>query len=464
MLFEQLEQLRQSDWYPMHMPGHKRKEQLCPLGNPYGLDITEIDGFDNLHDAEGILKESMEYATKLFHAEETKYLVGGSTAGILIGISACTKRNDKILVARNCHRAVYHAIEQMELTPVYLYPALTSLGFPKGITANIVMEALEEHTDCKLVVITSPTYEGILSEVKEIAEVVHQKGIPLLVDEAHGAHLGFERYENANQAGADLVVQSAHKTLPAFTQSALLHRNGTLVNVERLQHYFTIYQTSSPSYLLMGSLDAMVQLLQQQGTTLFAQYYENLDWFYREVKKCKNILLYTGEEEYLQKDSGKLIFYAKYGKSGQELYNRLREQYHIQPEMAGPNYVLCMSTVADTREDFLRLLQAITEMDSRLLDENETIAIPTVDYEVCAGTQRKRAREAFDAKWENVELVRSIGRICADYVGLYPPGIPILVAGEEITKKAVDTLMECEAVGLHLFGVTEKQIRVMKAI
>lgn len=462
MLFEQLEQLRQSDWYPMHMPGHKRKEQLCSLGNPYGLDITEIDGFDNLHDADGILKESMEYATKLFHAEETKYLVGGSTAGILIGISACTKRKDKILVARNCHRAVYHAIEQMELTPVYLYPALTSLGFPKGITAKMVVEALQEHTDCKLVVITSPTYEGILSEIKEIAEVVHQKGIPLLVDEAHGAHLGFGRYENANQAGADLVVQSAHKTLPAFTQSALLHRNGRFVNAERLQHYFSIYQTSSPSYLLMGSLDAMVHVLQNQGTTLFAQYYENLEWFYKEVKKCKNLSLYTGEEDYLQKDSGKLILYAKHGKGGHALYDTLREPYHIQPEMAAPGYVLCMSTIADTKEDFLRLLQAIQEIDSRLSEEKETIAIPIVDYEACAGKLCKRAREAFDAEWEKVELVQSIGRISADYVGLYPPGIPILVAGEEITQKAVETLVECEAIGLHLFGVAEKQIRVMK--
>ena len=189
-LYDKLIKYREEDINPMHMPGHKRNLKLMNMVNPYAIDITEIDGFDNLHDAEEILLNEMEEAAQLYHADHTHYLINGSTSGLLVSIAACTKKGDTVLVARNCHKAVYHAIFLNELVPIYLYPEVDEeYGIHKGITAEQVKKKLEENSDIKMVLLTSPTYEGIVSDIREIANLVHSYNIPLVVDEAHGAHL-----------------------------------------------------------------------------------------------------------------------------------------------------------------------------------------------------------------------------------------------------------------------------------
>ncbi|WP_455719021.1 aminotransferase class I/II-fold pyridoxal phosphate-dependent enzyme, partial [Anaerosporobacter sp.] len=191
-LYDKLIKYREEDVYPMHMPGHKRNLDLMDMVNPYAIDITEIDGFDNLHDAEDILLANMKEAAGIYHADHTHYLINGSTSGILVSIAACTKKGDTVLVARNCHKAVYHAIFLNELVPIYLYPEVDEeYGIHKEITPNQVKKELERNPEIKMVLITSPTYEGIVSDIREIAKVVHSYNIPLVVDEAHGAHLGF---------------------------------------------------------------------------------------------------------------------------------------------------------------------------------------------------------------------------------------------------------------------------------
>ena len=231
-LYDKLKAYSESDFYAFHMPGHKRNKTLLGIELPYDLDITEIDGFDDLHHADGILKEEQERAARVFGAEESHFLVNGSTVGILSAIAGVTNKGDQILVARNCHKSVYHAIYMNELNPVYLYPRFDSeLQLNIEISAEDVRRALNRYPQIRAVMMVSPTYDGIVSDVAEIAKAAHEKGLPLIVDEAHGAHFGFDPYfpKSANIYGADLVINSLHKTLPALTQTALLHVNGEMV-------------------------------------------------------------------------------------------------------------------------------------------------------------------------------------------------------------------------------------------
>ena len=237
MIEERLKELAQSHIYPFHMPGHKRA--ALEFSNPYSIDITEIEGFDNLHHPEGIIREAQEKAARLYGARRTYYLVNGSTCGILAAISAAVPRGERILVARNSHKAVYNAVYLRQLAAEYVYPVDTRCGVQGQITPQQVEQKLAAFSDIKAVVITSPTYDGIVSDVAGIAEVVHRFGIPLIVDEAHGAHFGFHPAfpENAVKLGADAVIMSVHKTLPAFTQTALLHLCSDRIDHTRIEKY-----------------------------------------------------------------------------------------------------------------------------------------------------------------------------------------------------------------------------------
>ena len=290
-LYEKLRKYCGSDYYPFHMPGHKRRLGMG-MGDPLGFDITEIEGFDNLHHPEGILLEAQRRAARLYGAEETHFLVNGSTAGILCAIGACAP-SGRILMARNSHRAAYHALSLNRLEAVWLYPgkfvpegeaeAWEELNGP--LLAADAEAALEACPDVRAVFITSPTYDGVCSDVAAIARAAHRRGLPLIVDGAHGAHFGMHPLfpENAVRQGADLVIHSLHKTLPAPTQTALLHVQGDRVDRRRLRRLLAVYQTSSPSYVLMAGIDRCVGLLEREKDWLFGELAGHLDWFRRET-------------------------------------------------------------------------------------------------------------------------------------------------------------------------------------
>ena len=313
-LYQQLISYGESDVYPFHMPGHKRR--ALPFPNPYTIDITEIDGFDNLHHAGGLIREAEERAAKLYGADRSYYLVNGSTCGLLAAICAAARRGDKVLAARNCHKAVYHAVSMQGLSVEFLYPAITRGDLQGQITAAQVEEALTKHPDIAVVILTSPTYEGIVSDVAAIAACCHAHGAALIVDEAHGAHFGFGAGfpENAVRLGADAVIMSLHKTLPSFTQTALLHCNGGRIDTERVARYLGVYETSSPSYLFMAGMDACIDLIREQGAELFAQYRRRLDAFYRDTADLTQLHVMRREdlckEEAYDWDDSKLMIYA----------------------------------------------------------------------------------------------------------------------------------------------------------
>lgn len=467
-LYNKLVKYSSEDYYPMHMPGHKRNPAFSMV-NPYSIDITEIEGFDNLHHAEGILLDGMERAANLYNSKHTNYLIGGSTAGLLTAIAAATKKGDKVLVARNCHKAVYHGIYLNELQPIYIYPQIdTHFNISGGISPKKIEELLIKHKDIKLIIITSPTYEGVVSDIPSISSIAHKYKVPLLVDEAHGAHFGFhpEFPHNSIQAGADIVIHSLHKTLPAFTQTGLIHVNSDLVDYEEIKRYLGIYQTSSPSYLLMASIENCISLLMDKSKELFSQYYERLQNFYDRMKALKNLKVLFPEEAnnygFYGFDPSKITISVKNTDiSGTMLYDILLKEYKIQMEMVTRDYVLGMTSICDTKEGFYRLSEALLNIDMQSKPKSVMKHL-TVNQEVPELVMTSSKVDT--CLQEIIPLSLSEGRISGEYIYLYPPGIPLLVPGERISKELIEDILSYQTEGLQLQGLQDMKGQYIKVI
>ncbi|MGN0399289.1 MAG: aminotransferase class I/II-fold pyridoxal phosphate-dependent enzyme [Blautia sp.] len=475
-LDEALYEYSQDTCYPFHMPGHKRN--YCPetLRNPYQIDITEIDGFDNLHHAEGILREAQKRAAALYGAEESFYLVNGSTSGLLSAVSACTSRNGSLLMARNCHKAVYHAVYLRGIQVHYLYPPCEKqIGLNGGIAPEQVRKMLEQYPEIEAVLITSPSYDGIVSDIQAISHVTHEWGVPLIVDEAHGAHLCFSDYfpDSALKYGADLVIQSLHKTLPAMTQTALLHVQGSLVSREILRRFLGIYQSSSPSYVFMSSMEACIRLMEREGTERFHSYTKRLEVCRERLNSMNHLHLIVpgqvaGKGNIYDVDRSKLII-STAGTSidGEMLHMELLHSYGIQIEMTAPSYVLALSSVMDTEEGFSRLEQALLEIDGKLCKEKAYRREIEFVQETYAGKQTPAVKlaDAMESSWKEMKLEESMGQISVEFVYLYPPGIPCLVPGEIITGDFLKKIHIWKKQGLDIQGpadYTLEKIRVQK--
>ena len=499
-LLEKLEEYSQSDYYPLHMPGHKRN--ISHFGDPFRLDITEIEGFDNLHHAEGVLLEAQQRAAALYGAAESFYLINGSTCGILAAISACTKRGGRILMGRNCHKAAYHGVFLNGLKAAYLYPETDFVrGINGAVTPETVQEALrEQHPEA--VFLTSPTYDGVVSDIRSIAEIVHQAGSILIVDEAHGAHFAMSPYfpESALSCGADLVINSLHKTMPSLTQTALLHVQGKRVDRERLKMYLGIYQSSSPSYVLMAGMDACVDMMQEQGPQLFDDFTCRLEKMRCRLKSMKFLHLVDGKEEGLQAfdyDRSKVIISTENcSLSGPELSHILRERYHLEMEMEAERYVTAIMTVGDKPEGFERLEKALLEINEHLgtssegygqgkkagdgeTEGSEIISFGKISFakigsgkissgkissgkgkpEKSAALIRNEAvltiEEAIQSPKKKVKIEEAAGYVSAEYVYLYPPGIPLIVPGERISQDLLGQLSYWKSLGLGLQGLAD---------
>ena len=482
-LYEALSEYGDSDYYPYHMPGHKRSKLAGDMAKYYGIDITEIDGFDDLHHAEGILRDAMQRANRMYGAEETFYLVNGSTCGVLASIMTVTERGSELLIARNCHKSVYHAAILQELQLHYYYPPLLEeYGIYDGVDANGIDRLLEEYPDCRIVVVTSPTYEGIVSDIKAIADVVHKRNRILIVDEAHGAHFGLDKNmpRSAVACGADLVIHSLHKTLPSMTQTAFLHVQGDRVDRRKLRSYLAMLQTSSPSYVMMASMDSCIRYVEKHGAERFAFMWQQYDVFCKKTEKCRHICIgkmtnLSEKNHFLTDwDIGKLVIYVRYASiSGQKLYNMLRDDYHLQMEMGASDYVLAIMTIMDTEEGWQRLADALLEIDGRIEEENyvadgaeralaETVVMNggcmpeeiTAAEELVPPTAAITAACAFHSNREEVSLEKAVGRISADFINLYPPGIPILVPGETVSADVLMRIRKYLRMGLKVQGVT----------
>ena len=514
-LYDRLKQYAQGEDYPFHMPGHKRRAFGEMPPEAISMDVTEIDGFDDLHAPEGILKELQERIARLYGAEESFCLVGGSTAGILSALSAALPEGGHLILARNCHKSAYHAAYLRNLKLTYLVPpVMEEFGICGAITPAQVRDALMAAPDASAVLITSPTYEGRISQVREIAEVVHEFGKILIVDEAHGAHLGILHKSggaqtgpaggktencgaqtglaggktencgapNSCQAGADLVIHSVHKTLPAMTQTALLHVNGDRVDRERLRRFLRIYQSSSPSYVLMASIDNAVTMMEEKGEQYYKTFLASFTGMVKELEACRRLRFLAAREEGEtgRQDLGKLVIHAgTTGLSGQEIYDLLREKWHLQLEMAAGQYCLAMFTVGDTPEGYRRMRDALLELDESFYkrdgapEQIRSLEVPgitesgAISGEPWTETLPEAAKslgEAWDAPWEEVPVTDCAGRIAAEFVYLYPPGTPLTVPGEIYEKSICEVIQSCIKQGLRLRGVSKAgTVRCLKA-
>lgn len=478
-LYEELIRYSKTEVYPFHMPGHKRR--LGGFADPFSFDITEIEGFDNLHHAEGILLKAQQRAADLFGAEETHFLVNGSTSGILSAIGACAPKG-KLLMTRNSHKAAYHGLFLNRLEAVYLYP-----GEGREETERI----LSREPQIQAVYLTAPIYEGILPDVKGILEAAHNFGLPVIVDEAHGAHFGMHPIfpPSAVALGADLVIQSVHKTLPSLTQTALLHVNGSLVDRRRLCQMLGVYQSSSPSYVLMASIDRCVGLLKERGTALFDTFARELIDFYGRMKGLRHLCLLKNQDP-----SKILICGRKKGLTGRDIGRFLRQEYHLELEMETRDYALALASVGDSPEGFRRLGDGILDLDSRLGSgtyqakgerchaafapgegfRKDTEASGGKALDEMAersgglegpGTSFVLNNEAVMTIWEadqspkrQVALEDSEGSICGEYLYLYPPGVPLAVPGERISRELLEKVLQYRDMDWYLQGLEDPKM------
>ena len=448
LLLLQLREYRQSGAIPMHMPGHKRNPQAPYLQELGGaLDITEIHGFDDLHAPEGILREAMDRAAAKWGSKQAYFLVNGSTCGILAAVYATVEKGGRVLMARNCHRSVYHAVELVGASPVYLIPEYSDeCGMEGPISAASVKQALAENEDVSLLILTSPTYDGVISDIAEISAVTHDAGIPLLVDEAHGAHLDLSPYftGGAVKGGADLVVQSLHKTLPSLTQTAVLHLCSDRIDPRRLSEALAIFETSSPSYLLMASIDECVNYVDD---AVLLQWYnaiaENKILF---SSLAKLHVLGPADVGWKLDPSKIYISTCGAGLTGVELAQILRETYRIEVEMAGAHAVLAMTGAGDTAASVGALAKALREIDAACVAaETAPLPLPPLPERVCGIYAARRATS------ENLPRAKAAGKISTEYIYAYPPGIPLVVPGERLSEAVLaymDLLAE-SGVSLH---------------
>lgn len=341
-----LEKLKENNMKPYHMPGHKRRG--IAEGLPYDIDITEIEGFDNLHDMQGVIKDIADRGAQVYKSIASYPLVNGSTCGVLAGIYSLTRENKNVLIARNCHKSVYNAVEILGLNPTYIMPEIERLGIMGKIAYESVEKALKD-SDIGTVVITSPTYEGVISDVDAIYQVCKRYGAYLFVDAAHGAHF------MEKSLRCDMCVMSLHKTLPALTQTALLNICSDRVDRSMVQHALSIFETSSPSYVLLASIDECLRYV-QKNTADFDALERNLSYFY------KNTVALDNMEVFCFDDPTKIIIETE---DGYLLADMLRK-HNIEAEMASDYYVLAIVTCQDKLDDLEILLRALYEIDKAL--------------------------------------------------------------------------------------------------
>lgn len=483
-LDERLDSYSRSGCYPFHMPGHKRAPIEFP--NPYSIDITEIDRFDSLYHAEGILKEAQQRAAELFGAKETFFLVNGSTAGILSAISVALPRLGTLLMARNSHKAAYHAAYLRGLETVYLLPASTEFGISGSISPAHVAQALDDLPQIGAVYITSPTYDGVTSDIRTIAEVVHAYNLPLIVDEAHGAHFCLSETfpESAINCGADLVIQSLHKTLPCLTQTALLHVNSDRIDTDALENFLSIYQTSSPSYLLMASIEQCIRFLNEKKDEQLARYIPQLKSFYQQARSLKRLKIFHKDscppDSCFDHDISKiLISVGNSDLTGQKLYRKLLHNYYLQLEMCSGHYVTALSSLMDTQEGFSRLLHGLKEIDDEIsLSSHRSSPEPVILGSRTSGQPKRLTSTdiyqpprpqmpiamAMEQPGEPLSLKASTGHISQEFIYLYPPGIPLVAPGEILTGKIIGIVDQCQKLGLTVEGLSDRNNQSIKVV
>ncbi|HWI55379.1 MAG TPA: aminotransferase class I/II-fold pyridoxal phosphate-dependent enzyme [Desulfobacteria bacterium] len=460
---------------PLHMPGHKlghglsRKFKNIMTKTPFSLDLTEIPGLDDLHNPTGPILEAQARAAALFGAEHTFFLVNGTTSGLHAAIMGLCSPGDELLLPRDVHRSVIGACILAGVRPKYIGVRFDKeYCIPYPVTANDVSEAMQNNPMVRAVLQVYPSYYGLAGELTSITKISHQYDIPVIVDEAHGAHFVFSNMlpPTALESGADISVQSTHKTLGAFTQASMLHINSRLIDKECIARQLKMIQTTSPSYLLMSSLDAAVGHMEVAGQRLWEQTVTIVEKLRKNINQIPGIKCLgnsiIGKNGVKAIDPTKLyLSFRETGLSGYRAAEILSKKFGIQVELSDSFSVLCMFSIGNTANDAKQLLKALREisLNRRPLRRTVTIAellpLPPVIM---------TPREAWFAPKSALQLDGAVGKICGEMIAPYPPGIPIVCPGEEITREVIEVIKEFKANSHSFHGSADPEMNFVTVV
>lgn len=460
--------------HPFHVPGHKMGHSFDAgakhrFRSLLELDLTEITGLDDLHQPQEVIAEAQALAAEAFRAQETRFLIGGSTVGnMALNMTVC-RPGDKILVQRNCHKSVYNGIILAKATPVFLVPAVDlSTGVAAGVRREDVERALHAHPDAKAVFLTNPTYYGMGIDLTKMAATVHRYGVPLLIDEAHGAHYGFHPAfpPSAMQSGVDAAVQSTHKMASAMTMSSMLHLQGDRIDRERLARYLAMLQSSSPSYVLMASLDLARRHLVMEAAGEWDRLLPQLDKLRERTGRLSwaEWPSLSANSVYSTLDPLKLFLHLRSAQLDGFALQRIMEQHGIFPELADMNHLLLAASAGTSASDLEAVARVLESLDPDAEQGEMTVLQAGVVSSHYLREQVMPMHEAVDQPHETVLLEQSLGRVVAEMVIPYPPGIPVVVPGERMDEQGLAMLRELRAGQTRFHGVQDDRLQTIQVV
>lgn len=461
------------------IPGHRfergaDKRALRLMGKKaYASDLTEAEGLDDLHQPTGVIRKAEELAADLYGSEHCWFLVNGTTCGNEAIILACVQPGEKILIARNAHKSALMGLILSGAVPIWLEPVYDpDFGIYGEVSPAEVQKALQKHPDVRGIFLTSPTYYGILSDIKAISEMAHAHGIPLCVDEAHGAHLYFSNRlpAGALKQGADIVCQSTHKTVGSFTQSSMLHLRGQRLNPERVDDCLKLVMSTSPSYLLMASLDGARHFMATRGEKLISKALRRATWIREKLGKIEGIQLLRGSVDPLR-----IVFSVRsLGITGYRMQELLYEGYGVSTELADFYSVVLVLTWGNTKDDIKRLIRAVQSLASVL---RSSASAPTTagdsaireellhqSLQISAEAPLFTPREAFYAKKSRMNLMEAVGQVAGESLIPYPPGIPLVCPGERIRRESLEFIQILREQGVGIHGLSDPEGRSILVI
>ena len=457
-----------------HTPGHKNGKGIDPIlkevtgDGLYKFDVTVFDEVDSLHDPEGPIKKAEELMAEAYGVKHSLFLVNGTSVGnIAMFLSACDP-GDSIIVSRSSHKSIMGGIILSGVWPIWLQPTIDqNLDIIFNSTYEEIKQALDMYPEARAVFLTSPTYNGVATEVKKIADLCHRKGKILLVDEAHGPHLKFNDKlpMSAVDAGADLCVQSTHKILSALSQGSVLHHNSKLVDINRVKKIVSMLQTTSPQYLTLASIDLARRQAVLHGKGMFDKVIEAAEWARKEInEKIPNMRCLTKadiKDRNFDLDLTKLtINVTKTGLSGYEVDEILAKKYNIQVDCSDTFNLIAIMGIGSDMEDVQKLVSALKEISKKYkgTQKNWILKIPSLATEMVM-----TPREVFlshDIK--KIPLAKSVGHVSAQVLTPYPPGIPVVIPGERISKEICDYLVEMASKGIRISGQEGDILKMVK--
>lgn len=473
-LFEAMKEYHKKNVIPFDVPGHKHGIGIKEMSDYFGLAMLELDvnamkSLDNICNPIGVIKEAEELAAKAYGAEYGFFLVNGTTSGVQTMIMSACSPGDKIILPRNAHKSATTALILSGAIPVYIQPEINDeLGIAMGVSIDEVRKTIKDHPDAKAIFLINPTYYGATSDLKSIINMAHENDMAVLIDEAHGAHMKFhnELPLEAMDVGADMCAVSTHKTGGSLTQSSLLLLKEGLIDAKSVKTNLNLTQTTSASYLLMGSIDLARKQIATKGNEMLSRGLYLSRWAREEINKIDGLYAFgkelIGTKGVFNFDETKLgVNVKKIGLTGFEVYDILRDEYNIQAELGDMYNILAIISLGDTEQSLKALINALEDIAKKykkskiikgkraILKNPEVIVSP---------------RDAYYSRKKIIRFEEAVGEVSGESIMTYPPGIPVVTPGERITKEMIEYVVRLKEEHSLLQGTEDPYIEYIKVL